>query len=43
VRKERWTVKTMRALSPGGEISSSLKNRLKVAGPVALYAAAPCI
>jgi hypothetical protein len=43
VRKERWMVKTMRALSPGGEISSGLKNRLKVAGPVALYAAAPCI
>jgi 4-amino-4-deoxy-L-arabinose transferase-like glycosyltransferase len=42
VRKERLTEKLVRALSPRGAISPAVKNRLKIAGPVALYEAPPC-
>ncbi|MFZ5616963.1 MAG: ArnT family glycosyltransferase [Pseudomonadota bacterium] len=42
VRRKRWTVGVVTALSPGGSLPPHLKKLFRAAGPVALYEAPPC-
>lgn len=43
VRRKRWTVGVMTALSPGGSLPPRLKELVRAAEPVALYEAPPCL